>query len=66
MEVPIEFDEDDFYILVSKGPAQQSTFGSDFGKGATIGVVAALAALYAVSKCSGKSKKEEARDFQRA
>ena len=56
--------EDEYYMLATKGVTQQSTFASDFGKGAAIGAVAALAALYVVSKCSGK--KIEAGDFQRA
>lgn len=51
-------------MLATKGTAQQSTFGSDFGKGAAIGAVAAFVGLYAFSKCSGK--KGESEDFQRA
>ena len=51
-------------MLASKGAAQQSTFGGDFGKGAAIGAVAAFVGLYALSKCRGK--KDESEDFQRA
>ena len=51
-------------VLATKGASQQSTFSGDFAKGAAIGAVAALAALFAVSKCSGKEV--EAGYFQRA
>ena len=59
-----EDEEEDWYMLATKGAAQKSTFGGDFGKGAAIGAVAALVGLYAFNKFSGK--KAESEEFQRA